>query len=182
MTYSWPTFSGKIFTLSEFADHIATLKWTGWKPQGIVVHNTGAPTLAQWAESGDKHAARIQNLKHYYQGLGWHAGPAAFISRSHVTEFSGFIEPGVHSTCWNKTKIGLEMVGDYSTEAFVTGDGAMVRDTTVAAAAMLLHALGLHATDTTINFHRQCTHDHHACPGKHVVSADFIAAVAGRLK
>lgn len=179
--YDWKAFSGQTFDRPSFAARIGELKWLSWKPQGITLHNTGAPTLAQWVEFGPAHDQRIANLKTYYQGLGWHAGPAAFVSRSHVTEFSGFLDPGVHCSCWNHTHIGIEMAGDFSTESFDTGDGAMVREIAVFAFATLLHALGLPANAQTINFHRDCAQDHHACPGSNVVSADFISRIAATM-
>jgi hypothetical protein len=43
----WADFSGKAYTRDQFAARIATLQWTDWKPIGIVLHNTAAPTLAQ---------------------------------------------------------------------------------------------------------------------------------------
>lgn len=172
---SFSHFSGRTFTHDEFRAYVAGLRWTDWHPQGITLHNTGAPTLAQWVESGPLHEQRIVNLRHYYEGMGWHAGPAAFVSRTHITEFSGFLEPGVHSTCFNRTHIGIEMAGDFSTEAFDSGDGALVRDTAVFTLATLYHALGLDPRGLT--FHRECVHDHHDCPGKHVDKADVVARV-----
>lgn len=171
----WKTFSGKTFDRGEFAAHVGSLRWTSWRPTGICLHNTGAPTLRQWAESGPAHDQRIANLQHYYEGLGWHAGPAAFVSRSHITEFSGFLAPGVHSTCFNRTHLGIEMAGDFSTEAFSSGDGAMVRDTAVFALATLFKALKLDPHG--LAFHKDCARDHHDCPGRFVSKPDVIARV-----
>jgi hypothetical protein len=67
------------------------------------------------------------------------------------------------------------MVGDYSDEAFDSGDGAKVRDLTVQALAILHHALGI--DPETLHFHKECLRDHHDCPGKNVVKADMIARV-----
>lgn len=172
----WKDFIGKDFSRDEFAAYVAGLKWTDWKPQGICLHNTAAPTLAQWAESGPNHQARIANLQSYYEGLGWHAGPAAFISRTKITVFSGFTEPGVHSRCFNATHIGIEMVGDYNAEPFDTGDGALVRDNAVFALATLYRALGLSPAD--LKFHVDCKIDNHDCPGKNVNKSAMIGRVS----
>lgn len=176
---NWANFSGKVFDRSSFPAHVLALRWVDWHPIGICLHNTGAPTLAQWSESGPAHDQRIANLERYYQGLGWHAGPAAFVSRSHITEFSGFTAPGVHSTCFNHTHIGVEMAGDFSTEAFSTGDGALVRDTAIFTLATLMLALKL--KPDSLVFHRDCVADHHACPGKNVDKADFTRRLAASM-
>lgn len=172
----WANFDKTSYDLAAFAQHVATLKWVAWKPKGITLHNTGAPTLAQWVESGPAHDQRILNLQRYYEGMGWHSGPHFFVSRSHVSGFANPLLSGVHSTCFNRTHLGIEMAGDFSTEQFSTGDGAMVRDTAVRALAILFSALGLDPR-ANLNFHRDCPADHHACPGKFVDKGDVIARV-----
>lgn len=163
-------------TRAESAAHLATIKWVFWAPKGITLHNTAAPTLKQWAESGPAHDARIRNLQHYYEReLGWHSGPHFFISRNFINWFSNPLLPGVHSRCWNRTHFGIEMVGDYATEPFNEGDGALVRDNAVFWIATLNLRFGFKAEDIT--FHKECKRDHHDCPGRNVVKADVIARV-----
>lgn len=182
MTYNWATFSGKSFDLPAFQAYVAGLKWTAWKPRGICFHNTGSPTLKQWAEWGPAHDQRILNLKSYYQGLGWHAGPHIFSGRSHCTEFTSLLVSGVHASCFNATHLGIEMPGDFSTEAFDIGDGALVRDNTVAIGASLFHALALDPRKPgVLHFHKDCAKDHHDCPGKHVDRADFTARIVAKM-
>jgi hypothetical protein len=67
------------------------------------------------------------------------------------------------------------MVGDYSREAFDSGDGAKVRDNAVVAVAALYRALQLDPAG--LKFHRECLRDRHSCPGRNVDKADFIARV-----
>lgn len=172
----WNGFDGRPYMRDEFAAHVGNLNWTDWKPKGITLHNTSAPRLDQWAESGPTHDQRIRNLQYYYQTqLGWHAGPHLFISRHFINGFSDLTQPGVHSTCFNATHIGVEMVGDYNSETFDSGDGALVRDTAVFALATLYRALNLNPVGLT--FHKQCTRDNHDCPGRNVNMADMIARV-----
>ncbi len=175
----WPKFEGKARTREESAAYLATLKWD-WQPEGITLHNTAAPTLAQWAESGPSHDARIRNLQNYYENeLGWHAGPHFFVSRSFINWFSNPLVPGVHSRCWNMTRFGIEMVGDFNREAFNSGDGAMVRDNAVFLMALLNLRFGFKADDLT--FHVECQRDNHDCPGKNVVKSDVIARVKAQM-
>jgi hypothetical protein len=173
---AWADFDGKPYTREEFATRVGSLRWRAWKPSGITLHNTAAPTLAQWAESGPAHDARIQSLQSYYENkLNWHAGPHLFISRNFINGFSNILAPGVHSRCFNATHIGIEMVGDYGSEPFDSGDGALVRDNAVFAMAHLYRALGLNPTGLV--FHKECRKDNHDCPGRHVDKADMIRRV-----
>lgn len=170
---AWADFDGKAYSRDEFAAHVAKLRWTEWKPEGITLHNTAAPTLAQWAESGPRHDARIKNLQAYYENeLGWHAGPHLFISRNFINGFSNLRKAGVHSRCFNASRIGIEMVGDYGVEEFDTGDGAMVRDNAVFAMAVLCRKLKL--SPSGLVFHKECKKDNHDCPGRKVDKGDII--------
>lgn len=175
----WTDFDGTAYTQAEFAAHIAGIKWTTWKPKGITLHNTAAPTLAQWAESGPAHDARIRNLQKYYEGMGWHAGPHLFVSRNYINGFSNLLSKGVHSRCFNATHIGIECIGDYDRESWDSGDGAKVRDNAVFAMAVLYRAIGGKSDDLT--FHRECKLDNHACPGRLVVKADVVTRVKAQL-
>ena len=49
---AWADFDGKPYTRDQFAEHVDKVRWRTWKPSGITLHNTAAPTLAQWAEFG----------------------------------------------------------------------------------------------------------------------------------
>ena len=168
----WPGFDGKPYTRDEWTAHVTSiprqaLAWCKF----ITLHNTSAPTLARWAESGPAHDARIRNLQSYYQGqLGWHAGPHAFISRSYINGFSDLTKTGVHASCFNNVSIGLEMAGEFDKEDFRSGDGAMVAEMAVHAAAVLHRHIGIAPENFTygvrgLHFHIDCKHDNHDCPG-----------------
>jgi len=107
----WSNFEGTARTREQTLARINTLQWSDWRPQGITLHNTAAPTLAQWAETGPRHDARISNLQSFYENeKGWHAGPHWFVSRNWINWFSDPLRPGVHSRCFNATRFGIEMV------------------------------------------------------------------------
>ena len=167
------------FTPAEFKTYVAGLRWTNWKPQFLVLHNTAEPNLAQWAHGNDgkdHEHQRIVNLNHYYRDSeGWHSGPHLFISPTLIWVACDLTANGVHASCYNSQSIGVEMVGDYSTEAFDSGDGAHVRDNAVAALAILSSALGINPG--TLHFHKECLRDHHNCPGRHVDKPDLIARI-----
>ncbi len=172
----WEGFDGTARTRDQTLERINALNWTNWRPQGITLHNTAAPTLAQWAESGPSHDARIRNLQHFYENeKGWHAGPHWFVSRNFINWFSNPLLPGVHSRCYNATRFGIEMVGDFSSEEFDSGDGAMVRDNAVFLMAALNLKFGFRPEDLT--FHKECKRDNHDCPGRKVDKSDVIERV-----
>jgi hypothetical protein len=166
------------FTAAEFKTHVSTLGWTRWRPLFVTLHNTAAPSLKQWARFGlgqEQGAKRVRNLNAYYRSLGWHSGPHIFVAPDFIWLACDLEQDGVHASCFNKTAIGVEMVGDFSTEAFDSGDGAKVRDNAVACVAALYQ--GLKADPATLRFHRECRRDRHDCPGARVEKSDFIARV-----
>ena len=172
------------YSAAQFKAFVATLKWRGWKPKFIVLHNTAEPNLAQWQHDNtgkDYEHRRVVNLNSYYKNdEGWHSGPHLFISPNLIWDACDLAADGVHASCYNHESLGVEMVGDYATEAFDSGDGAQVRDNAVAALAILHQALGL--DPETLRFHKECLADHHDCPGKNVDKADMIARVKAAMK
>ena len=178
------------FTPEEFKTYVAELKWAkGWKPHFATVHNTAEPNLKQWAHGNtgkDYELQRIKNLNHYYKGMGWHSGPANFISPNFIWQACDPEQDGVSVSCWNRITYAIEMVGDYSEEDFSTGDGAKVRDNAVAALAILHKTLGLKPDGfklgvSGIHFHKECVKDHHLCPGKNVDKPDFVKRVIAEM-
>ena len=170
-------------TPAAFKTYVAGLKWLQWKPKFCTLHNTAEPTLAQWAHgNGESYELqRVDNLNHYYKGLGWHSGPHLFISPTYILVACDLTQDGVSVSCWNN-----ETIGDYSTESFVSGDGAKVRDNTVAALAILHKALDMSPSPYVTGIkglhpHRDCVRDHHDCPGKNVDLADMRVRVGAAM-
>jgi hypothetical protein len=175
------------YTPDAFAAFVATLKWPLWKPKFIVLHNTAIPNLTQWLAGPTTPKQRVLNLNHYYSSVeGWHSGPHLFIDPTTVWNACDLRYDGVHASCFNHVSIGVEMVGDYSEEAFDCGPGAQVRDTTVAALATLHKALGLRPDEYVagaqgLHFHKECVADHHNCPGAYVDKADIVARILAKM-
>lgn len=48
----WTGIVGKSFTAETFVTYVAGLSFPAWRPQFVVVHNTGDPTLADILEVG----------------------------------------------------------------------------------------------------------------------------------
>jgi N-acetylmuramoyl-L-alanine amidase len=175
------------YTLAEFRLMLADLKFGAWRPKFPTLHNTAVPSLARWLTYGPTPQERWgANLNRYYEGLGWHAGPHLVVCPDYVWVLCDLTEPGVSVSCWNSETIGLEMIGNYEVggDDFASGDGAKVRDNAAAVLAALNekfnwgdladYAAGVRG----LHFHRECTRDHHACPGSKVSKAEMLIAAA----
>lgn len=176
------------YSIPEFRAMLAGLKLGAWRPKFPTLHNTGAPSLAQWLAYGSTPQERWgASLNRYYQGLGWHAGPHLVVCPDYVWVLCDLTQSGVSVSCWNAVTFGIEMVGSYDDAAqdrFDTGEGAKVRDNAVAVLAALADKfgwgdLGDYAIGAKgLHFHRECVADHHACPGGQVKKPDMLARVA----
>jgi len=173
----------KGFLPEEFKAYITGLRWPLWRPRFIVLHNTAEPNLAQWIHFGlgeIEGAQRVRNLNHYYREVeGWHSGPHIFVAPDLIWVACDLEADGVHASCYNRVSIGVEMVGDYAREDFNSGDGARVRDNSIACLAALHEALKI--SPETLHFHRQCIRDHHDCPGRNVDRFDMITRVGAAM-
>ncbi len=175
---AWKPIVGKSFSAAEFETYCEGLTWSSWRPSFIVLHNTSVPSLAQRPQGFN--AQQIQNLVAYYRDqLGWSAGPHLFVDDKQIWVFTPLTTPGVHSPSWNKVALGIEMLGDYATEAFDSGRGAKVAQNAVAAMAAISGALGL--DPATMRLHREDPATTHICPGSHVNKAAVIRRVCDLL-
>ena len=170
----WKGIVGRSFTPDEFDGYCHTLQWTAWRPSFIVLHNTAIPSLAQRPEGLTRQ--HIQSLEVFYRDAqGWKAGPHLFVDDRQIWVFTPLTVSGTHSPSWNKVALGIEMLGDFETEAFDSGRGLEVRKNAVAALATVSAILGI-APDT-MRLHREDPLTTHACPGKNVRKLDVIQAV-----
>ena len=175
------------YTVAEFRTMLAGLKLGAWRPKFPTLHNTGAPSLAQWMAYGPTPQERWgASLNAYYKGLGWHAGPALVVCPDYVWNLCDIMQPGVSVSCWNDRTVGIEMVGDYDVGAqdqFNVGEGAKVRDNAAAVLAALQEKFGWGdlgdylVGERGLHFHKECIVDHHSCPGGQVTKPDMLARV-----
>jgi hypothetical protein len=119
--------------------------------------------------------------------LHWHSGVHLFVAPNLIWNLCDLTEPGVSVSCWNHLTLGIEMIGDYSAERFDAGPGAEVRDNAIAAMAVLHRKLGLRPDQYQkgvrgLHFHKECSQDHHDCPGRNVVKADVVARVLAKMQ
>lgn len=164
-----PRFSidGRKLSLSAFAEHVDRLSLDRWRPDMIVLHNTAIPSLKDRPHGFS--AANMEDLRHYYGRVqGWSGGPHLFVDGTGIWLFNPLDRRGVHSPSWNARSWGVEMLGDYETERFDSGDGLRVRENAVAALTVMFRRLDLSPSDAHFKLHREDPRTTHACPGKHV--------------
>lgn len=175
-------------SLDDMVTYILAIPTTGWswKPVGITWHNTGNPTLKMW----DAYPQAVKNawgdnLDHYYRTdptTHWHAGPHAAGTPDEGIVLGEFTANGVHSRCYNSDHFGIETVGDFRTggDDPLTGRGLLSMQSSANIIAALCKRMNW-VPGNVINFHRQCTQDHHACPGDLVTDAWALGLVTARL-
>lgn len=172
---AWKKIVGRSFSPKAFDEYCHSLRWTAWRPGAIVVHNTGSPSLAQRPAGFTRQ--HITNLETYYRdSQKWKAGPHLFIDDRQIWVFTPLTVSGVHSPSWNKTAVGIELLGNYETESFDKGRGLQVHQQVLAAIATLSAVLGLEPA-TAIRLHREDPLTTHACPGKNIRKEDLIKEV-----
>ena len=148
---------GALYTPEQFDAYCEVLPLT-WRPRFIVLHHTGRPSLAEWPKV--RGAQRMENLKTYYEGLGWSAGPHLIIASEGIYIFSPLTSPGVHATSWNAMSWGVEVVGNFSTEEI-----GMSQWVNLVSALATLHELG-NFPQPWIKLHKSDPRTtHKGCPG-----------------
>jgi hypothetical protein len=171
---NWKGIVGTAFDQQEFDAFCHGLQWTAWRPSFIALHNTGAPSLSQRPKGFTKQ--HILNLESFYRDKQkWKSGPHLFIDDSQIWVFTPLTVSGTHSPSWNKTALGIEMLGDFDKDKFDNGRGLAVRKNAVAALATLSAILGL--DPETMKLHKEDPGTTHACPGKNVRKLEVIQEV-----
>jgi hypothetical protein len=171
----WKGIVGRRFRSQEFEAYVGSLRFTDWRPQFVVVHNTSEPRLSQWHSTPGEQ--RMRNLENYYRNVqGWSAAPHLFIADDLIWVFAPLTTSGVHSPSWNAMSWGVEMIGEFEEELFALA----VRENTVDALATLHACAG--RDPRTLRFHKEDTKTtHKECPGKNVDKNDLISRVKERL-
>lgn len=168
---AWKGIVGRGFTTDDFRSYVDGLVFNAWRPSFVVLHNTGAPTFAQWHLVPG--TTRMQNLQTYYRDQQkWSGGPHLFIADDLIWVFTPLTVPGVHSPSWNNLSWGVELVGDYSVEQL----NPNLKLNAVSALGTLHAALGLNPA--SMRLHREDPLTTHICPGNNVSKPDFIELVA----
>jgi hypothetical protein len=180
--------------LQGMTDNILAIPKTGfkpnpntgkvWAPKGVVLHNTAAPSLGQWANYSDAQKVNWgSNLNNYYKGMGWHSGPHfCGTPESWSLVLCDLLADGVHDSCRNADYFGVETIGNFAPGADdpATGPGLAAMKASANILASLCARFDFDP-DSDIDFHRNCTKDGHLCPGTAVSDGWAIGLVKTRL-
>lgn len=161
---------GKVWSPDSFVEYLKTLKRPDWVKR-VCLHHCSAPSLEQRPQ-GFK-AQHLENLKSFYQGMGWTKGPHFFTDEDQIWGMTPPTIRGIHSVGWNSSAIGIEALGDYDKEDPKTGRGLEVWRTTAKTTAELLKWLSLPANKDTVTLHRLDKVTSKSCPGNKV-SHDWV--------
>ena len=171
---------GRKFTKAEFIEYVKWVKRNEsylWEPSGITMHHTGYPDLSIRPHGfTEQHMA---NMRHgYLNNNGWHRGPHIYTDDHGIWVFNPLSRRGVHAVSFNSTRYGIEMLGNFDTEAdYVNPRGVASRDYGMFAAAVLMKHAGI--STAKLNFHRHDRETTKTCPGKFVSFSEFEEAVLG---
>jgi hypothetical protein len=171
MSRPWQEVIGEKFSPADFDSYCHHLKAAAWRPQFVVIHNSGDPTFADWhTVSG---AARMRGLTSYYRDdKHWSAGPHLFVADDGIWIFTPVSTPGVHSPSWNAISWGMEIVGDYDHEVLrddVKHNAISALTTLHRISGWIEPHLKLHKDDPKT--------DHKHCPGVNVNRVEFETKV-----
>lgn len=170
---------GAAFSPEDFERYLSGLRddAMSWRPTGVTIHHTAAPSLAQRPAGFE--TQHMRNLRSWYLSLGWSRGPHLFVDDHRIWVFSPLTARGTHAVSFNATHFGIEMLGDYDREDPTTGRGARVLDLSRRATAALCRRFGIPAG--RINGHREDPQSSKTCPGRRVDLNPFRAAVVALL-
>lgn len=172
--------TGKVWTPEGFAAYLKTLNKPDWA-KAVCLHHTAAPSLYQRPDGFL--AKHLENLKDYYsKQLRWRSGPHLFIDEDQIWGMTPLTETGVHAVSFNRTSIGIEVLGDYDNEDPKKGRGLQCWETAAAATKMLLEWLKLPANDKTVLFHRDDPKTTKTCPGGKVQKTWVLGLINGAVK
>jgi hypothetical protein len=158
----WKRPVARSFSGAEFRAYVGSQTFSTWRPRFVVVHNTSVPSLSNWhLYTG---AQRMRGFEHYYRDeKHWSAGPHLFVADDLIWVFTPLTTSGVHSPSWNAFSWGVEIVGDFMTEAFAGAVAANAVD----ALATLHETIGLDPMSMRPHHDDPLT-DHKDCPGVHL--------------
>lgn len=174
----------KTFTKDEFTHYVEEVVAPKlvWRPQGVVLHNTGSPTLAQFNRGPHgpiSDQQRILNSVPDWQKRGFSGAPHLYILPGRIVSANPLWKKGTHSPSWNSTFWGIEMAGDFDREAFPPE----TKDYALHALACLYAALGKEPSNSSFHFHKEDpATTHKGCPGKNVgTKVQWIADIHSRM-
>lgn len=153
--------------------YLVALQRPAWC-KGVTFHHTATPNLYMrpfgWS------AQLVRYMKEGYQAKGWNRGPHFYPDDKEVWGLTPPSEAGIHAVAFNRTHIGIEVLGDYDgRDDAKSGRGLRCWQNAFWTAAEVLDWIGLEPSTQTINFHRDDHNTSKSCPGK-TISREWVIA------
>lgn len=162
---------GKVATITQFENILQRISPPVWA-NSVTIHHTAAPSLSQRPKGFT--AQHINNMRDYYQSLGWKSGPHLYIDDDQIWFMTPLSEKGVHAVSFNSRSIGIEVLGDYDSEDPFTGRGLQCWQLAAKTTMQLLNWLNLKPSESTVLFHRDDPKTSKTCPGSKITKKWFI--------
>ena len=166
---------GKVWSTISFEEYLKSLKKPAFA-KAVCIHHTGAPSLKQ--RPNGFLIQHIHNIKSFYSSeLGWRSGPHLFVDENEIFGMTPLTETGVHAVSFNRSAIGIEILGDYDAEDPSSGRGKQCVDVAARTTKLLLDWLELPVNSSTVLFHRDDPKTSKTCPGKKIKKDWFVDLV-----
>jgi hypothetical protein len=168
--------TGQSWDRAGLRAYLATVARPKWA-LGVTCHHTSTPNLAMRPRGWN--AQLMKNVAFgYTHERGWDRGPHFFPDDSRVWGLTPPSVQGIHAVSFNRTHLGIEVLGDYDgRDNATTGRGRACWQTAFWTIAELLRWLGLPPGKNTINFHRDDPKTSKTCPGTSISHAWVLAGV-----
>jgi hypothetical protein len=167
---------GRSWTPESLKGYLATLTPPAWC-RAVTLHHTAEPSLAQ--RPNGLTIRHIENMRDFYQNTQkWRSGPHLFADEDQLFGMSDFRRQGVHAVSFNRSAIGIEVLGNYDAEDPLSGRGLLCWQNSAGAARVLLEWLGLAATADTVLLHRDDPQTRKSCPGR-LVKKEWLLELIG---
>lgn len=168
---------GKVYDATSLREHLreVDLSWA----KGVTIHHTAFPNLAMRPKGFT--VQHMHNIEFGYKRKGWGAGPHLFIDEDQAFGMTPFGMPGIHAVSFNRTHVGVELLGDYDDHHEVmSARGKAVIAMGVQCVAAICDSQGWDSSN--INFHRDDPKTSKTCPGAHFPAAAFKQQVGAALE
>lgn len=166
---------GTVWSPETFKEYLGGVIVPSWV-KSVTLHHCGEPNLAQ-RPNGFK-IQHIINIMDFYKGKGWSAGPHLFIDEDQIFGMTSLYHQGIHAVSFNKSSIGIEVLGDYDCEDPFTGRGFACWQVAAKATRALLDWANLDINSETVLFHRNDIKTNKTCPGSKIEKSWFLELVS----
>lgn len=169
---------GRVWDPEAFKAFVRTqnLSWA----TGVTIHHTATPNHDQRPKGFT--IQHIRNIEDFYRRKkGWSSGPHLFTDEDQIFGMSSLERRGVHARSFNKTHIGIEVLGNYDVVDPLTDERGNRCWATVAAATAILIQSAPTLTVNGVNGHRDDPRTSKTCPGKKWDMDKFRAVVTAIL-